>query len=347
MSVSKTFYKVAGPLLYSNVIIKTGQPMSGVLVGRKLQAEDTDSRPIVNLKKQLLSYVQQITVATHVCKYTFATHVIPNLKTLLVIPYAACWHNDRICETRQCPILQGARPLKLVLHNSRLNTMSAGPGMPTSWPMAAHEDVSIRPAMRVTAPTLTVVLGETDSGIEELPYKADYRGVDWTKVKHIRVIIANTPAWLDKKCQRETCSESIVDMHTLASTILLPIMSWVPASMSIYLFRDIQQGQVGLEDLADRLDALFIRREPLVNMFRSKGRFNMPPDTKCRPEYTIKTLSDYIEEGLEDELLWQELKYWREENQRRKSEIGGDEEEEEEAEGKGQGEEEDEEKAGD
>jgi hypothetical protein len=125
MRVSKTFYDVAGPYLYSNVIIKDQQPMWSVLVGVKTADKNaTRSRPAVaNLKKQLLSFVQQLTVASHTChtygvftqsnmyNSMFPAELFGNLKTLLLIPYAECCDNEPLCgSATRCPILALARP---------------------------------------------------------------------------------------------------------------------------------------------------------------------------------------------------------------------------------------------
>jgi hypothetical protein len=48
-----------------------------------------------------------------------------------------------------------------------------------------------------------------------------------------------------------------------------------------------------------------------------RGAAGLDLAQRGRPRYTIRTLSDYISEGLEDELLPEELEYWREQNQKR------------------------------
>jgi hypothetical protein len=60
-------------------------------------------------------------------------------------------------------------------------------------------------------------------------------------------------------------------------------------------------------NVARMLDDHFAKRELSMSAAPTPSRV---PGT-CRPDYTIKGLEEYIEEGCEDELAPWELKYWR------------------------------------
>jgi len=89
-------------------------------------------------------------------------------------------------------------------------------------------------------------------------------------------------------------------------SIILPLVLASILPLKFYLFQDMDE--VYLTSVQDTLATR------LADATRTQGP-HLPPRTKL--PYTIKTLADYIAEGSEDELLWQELKYWREENKRR------------------------------
>jgi hypothetical protein len=79
-------------------------------------------------------------------------------------------------------------------------------------------------------------------------------------------------------------------------------------TINIYLFRQLEQELDSMKRFSVALD------EDLS--FRRQGAGIVDG-----PAYTIKTLFDYIDEGLEDEFFWQELQYWRGENRRRLTEF--------------------------
>lgn len=167
----------------------------------------------------------------------------------------------------------------------------------------------------VRCPVLTLFLDKGVQGVDALPWEVAYHGVHWDYVKELRIIVTKLPAWLEKTAQRESSSERIVDIQTLATKILAPVILPVPIPMTIYLFQDWQQHGAGeLERMTPGLERESARRdEQALQRAISKGDRPRPP----RPGYKVKTLSYYIAEGLEDEMIWQELKYWREENARR------------------------------
>jgi hypothetical protein len=304
MRVSEAFWEMAGPLLYSNLIIKRAQPMIKIIQGLLVYVDEDGNQDQVDLddpKARLLSHVQQITVADHFCASGTPVHPgwFPNLKTLLVLPYAHPESSDWICGTDgSCPILKELRPRKIVIHNSR----SAN----HTWPMNKHH-------IHVTCPSLTLVINEIDCVLGKLPYLnwISYRGVDWRYVKEIRVIVNRTPPWLDRIAERVTCPNfPHVTSQRLVEEMLSPLIAGSQVLLTIYLFQEMDEAY--MTRVQETLPIA------LTNM--PQKQFNPLPQ---RPPvtYTIKTLSDYIAEGVEDELLWQELKYWREENQRRMKKI--------------------------
>lgn len=127
MPVSKQFYEVAGPLLYKKVVIKNR--LAEVMLGHQvmkghgcLQFASSKSRAPVRLKEQLLSFVEHLTIVTHTCG-AVEPH-FPNVKTLLIMPYADDYTNMDLCQySRHCRILGvcGQSIQKVVMHNSRAN----------------------------------------------------------------------------------------------------------------------------------------------------------------------------------------------------------------------------------
>jgi len=298
MRVSEAFWEMAGPLLYSNIVIKRAQPMHKVVHGLPPMVPMEDPQPI-NRKTRLLSHVQQITVADHLCLSPWiSSDRFPNLKTLLVLPYAHLYTSDWICGcSRSCPILSGFKPQKIVMHNSR----TANPGIGT-WPMGLHP-------LRVTCPTLTLVMNDIECAMGRLPHMnwISYHGVRWKHVKHIRFIVNRTPPWLDKIAERLPYpNRPRLTSQRLVEGMLSPLIAGSRVPLTFYVFQE--------------MDKAYMTRvqETLPTALNKIPQRPLNPLPQYRPvPYTIKTLSDYITEGLEDELIWQELRYWREENQRR------------------------------
>jgi hypothetical protein len=90
--------------------------------------------------------------------------------------------------------------------------------------------------------------------------------------------------------------------------VIAPVAAYGSIPITIYVIRRLNSES--LESLIATIDAELHNRQGHVST-----SIDVPPQAQQR--YTIKSLSDYISEGLEDELLPVELKYWREENQRR------------------------------
>jgi hypothetical protein len=292
MQVSKQFYEVAGPLLYKKVVIKNR--LAEIMVGHShTDRAPTKSRAAsVNLKRHLLSLVEHLTIVTHTCGA--AEPHFPNVKTLLVMPYADDVANEALCQyAKRCTILGGwrMRLQKIVIHNSRVNS----------------------PTYTVRCPSLTLSLDEGE-GVR-LARQVDYRGVYWDRVRQVRIIVSKLPARLEFTAQRESESEGIVDIQALVTSILVPAMGPVPVPVTVYLFRDLQQADDNELEILRQLLRKGLARVDQEARHRAKKKGE--PASLPRKAYTIKFLSDYIAEGLDDEFIWQELKYWREENDRR------------------------------
>jgi len=308
MRVSPAFHELAGPLLYSNIVIKRTQLMLKVILGLSQTYDGSDHHSTEqnseNRKAKLLSHVQQITVADHYCVARISAGWFPNLKTLLILPYADTHSTDWICgDHGNCLVLNSVRPQKVVIHNSRTDQINSKidriRGVP-AWPMGRHP-------LRVTCPTLTLVINDIECGMGLLPSRIRYKGVDWAYVKEIRVIVNRTPPWLDKIAERASYPDPPpLGSRRLAMRIIFPLVLAFIVPLKFYLFQDMDE--VYLTSVQDTLAAT------LNNTTSTQGR---DPQSEMKVPYTFNTLSDYITEGLEDELIWQELKYWREENQRR------------------------------
>lgn len=167
----------------------------------------------------------------------------------------------------------------------------------------------------MSCPVLTLALDETDVSVRHLPSQVDYWGVKWQHVKQLRIIVSKLPAWLEFTAQRESNSEQIVGIGALARRRLVPVMTPVPVPVTVYLFRDFRQQDDDDFETVKKVLAKDLARADKESLQRAMNQGRSAPPT--RKAYTVKTLSDYIPEGLEDEMIWQELKYWREENARR------------------------------
>lgn len=295
------------------LIVKDPQPISNVLIGNSMadhQLIATRRHPAstgFNLKKRLLSLVQQLTIASHTCRGTSTSaETFPNLKTLLLIPTADCWESRLLCGdgSHHCPIVYSARPRKVVIHNSKPSHYT--------WPMG-RQDFSI------SCPTLTLALDETKCGPYGLPRRAYFQGVHWEKVRELRIIVSKSPPWIGRIVPKVPCPSAVIDIAQLATKLLAPLLEGRSVPITIYLFRDFEKRGESLSILTDKLDEELADRHQVASDFwwRQGRTFN----GVARPDYTIKGLGDYISEGVEDEFIWQELQYWRREYTKRTERI--------------------------
>jgi hypothetical protein len=314
MLVSKTFYQVAGPLLYHNIVVNTENPLSSVLVGNAVVNRVATSKQAaaINFKNSLLSLIQHVTVTTHRCWRESFTGPLLRVPTLLIVPRADCGVRHNLCLDRvSCPTIAKIRPQKVVLHHSRL-------GDPDESDPDEDNDIAKLFPFTIRCPTLTLVLDETGCEEGRLRQEASYQQVNLNLLKELRIIIHKTPKWLDDIARRSTCSiNEDFTIAGLASRMLGPVIHPIVTSgmieITLYLFRQLDSTSI---------DALTAAIEADLSERQTSAGLDLVQ--QGRPRYTIKTLSDYISEGLEDELLPEELQYWREENQRRLKEGAGD-----------------------
>ena len=308
MRVSKTFYQVAGPLLYRNIIVNTNRSISPVLVGNSIVNRDgtREQGAAINLKNSLLSLIKLVTIVEHGCSREAFTGPLLRIPTLLVVPRASCADIHYLCSSRlSCPTIAKIRPQKMVLHHTRLRDFDRVYGL---------DSLAKQVPFTTRCPTLTLVLDETGCGGARLDHEASYRQVNLDFLREIRVIVHKTPKWLDKIAQRSTCSsEEDFNIAELASRMLGPVMAPIIAlesiKITIYLFRQLDSASTKALTAAIEVDLDERQKAAGLDLVQ-----------EGRPRYTIKTLSDYISEGLEDELLPEELKYWREQNRMRLAE---------------------------
>jgi len=313
MRVSKTFYQVAGPLLYSNIIVNTNRSISPVLIGNSIVNRDgtQEQGAAFNLKSSLLSLIKHVTIGEHGCSRDAFAGPLLRIPTLLVVPRASCADIHYLCSSRlSCPTIAKIRPQKVVLHHTRLRDFDRVYGL---------DSLAKQVPFTTRCPTLTLVLDETGCGGAWLDHEASYRQVNLDFLREMRVIVHKTPKWLDRIAQRSTCSleEATSTIVELASQMLGPVIAPIVAlgsvAITIYLFRQIDS--TSTDALTSAIEADLDKRPKPAGSDLEEGR----------PRCTIKTLSDYISEGLEDELLPEELKYWREQSRMRMAEGGAEE----------------------
>jgi hypothetical protein len=260
-----------------------------------------------SFKANLVSNIVQLTVLPHFCwiQHRFKTRglrsEIPvlNLKTLLV-PSDPDHDPDSMYRSdyRPCPIVRGARAQKVVLHD-----MVPSFYTPTSWPLGQNGCVQIDT-------DLVLVFRMDFYPDQQLPYEADYSGIDMTRLKHLRIIAAQTP-WKD------SVSPSPLDISNsdYLSNVIAPAVAWLPVPVDIYLFPSHTRDTWPQRDVIDLLEDDFAERETVAAEFQQSNRV----PGSCRPDYTIKSLEEYINEGWSDEFLPQELAFWRSKYEERAS----------------------------
>jgi len=304
MRVSKIFYQVAGPLLYRNIVIDFNHPTAAIAAGDSIVDRDAtrNRAATVNLKRRLLSLVKNMTISMHDCTKSPSYGPLLRIDTLLIVPRVNCRGDYRLCMYGvSCPTLARIRPQKVVLHHIRLYDIDTD-----------REDGfwGYHP-VKVKCPTLTLVLDEVGCGGAWLEGDMSYRDIDLKTLENLRVVVHETPKWLDDIAGRIICSDGWpIDIDSLAKRMLGPIIAPVvsPISITIYLF-----SQLDSKDLASLRTAI----DTNLSERRAAAGIDDGSAQADRPTYALKTLSDYITEGLEDELLPEELEYWREEYQKR------------------------------
>jgi hypothetical protein len=150
------------------------------------------------------------------------------------------------------------------------------------------------------------------------PGYASYDGVDWNQVQELRIVVSIRPPAIGRG-PIIPCPADTMELSQLATDLLAPLLAKVPVPITVYLFRDFEQFGESMGSLEKILKKdLAERYKATVGDYARRGKRY---DGKPRPDYTIKRLGDYVSEGVEDELLCEDLQFWREENGRRKDQA--------------------------
>lgn len=265
-----------------------------------------------SIANRLDTHRKLITLNGHSCKQSsFTLDTCPNLKTLLIVPKASHTSGAQWCRGRAyCPILQRARPEKVVIHSNQMRT----PEWQRDWSIFYHR-------LALSCPIVTVIFNESDLDTK-FPINAWFRrprydDVEWRYAKEIRLILLERPTRVDNSAGRKLSLWEIQQQfRQLAHSILLPLFELAVVPVTAYLFRPFGTETGRLDLLHDILDtALVEQNQANIDLGLSSG--GQMGDKRKTLFHTLKTLNEYIEEGWEDELLAEELQYWRKENKRR------------------------------
>jgi len=146
--------------------------------------------------------------------------------------------------------------------------------------------------------------------------RAAYEGVEWKYVTEIRLIALNASTNVDDIARRESSLSELQEFKRLTHTILLPLLDLADVPVTIYLFRPFGPGTGRAAQLKGIMGTVLAKRyQDNLDELLSLG-FQMSDDGEPLT-ITVKGLDEYIREGWEDELLAEELQYWRKENKRR------------------------------
>jgi hypothetical protein len=193
-----------------------------------------------------------------------------------------------------CPILAKSRPEKLVIHARRRD----GQG-DIVWP------VHIGPLV-LNCSIFTLVFDETDI----LAGKRDvfYTGLNCKIPEEIRLILTRKQDHYDDMDWGSVPATFMRDLLSLVDMTILPLLDRINVPLTVYFFRPVGPGQEHLASLRLILEDVLSARHLMFG-----GR------DASKPVCTIRTLSDYIEGGCEDEFPPDELHYWREMYEERKN----------------------------
>jgi hypothetical protein len=139
------------------------------------------------------------------------------------------------------------------------------------------------------------------------PVNIDHSHLDLKRVQNLRMLVSawSISDWFNGN------SLSVYNGHvspTAGMALLIgPDMAFSSATVEIYLFLDGMGTPWDRARVAKDLDDQFAKWENAMGAVATPTR----PAGTCRPNYTIKGLEEYIEEGCVDELLPQELALWR------------------------------------
>jgi len=175
--------------------------------------------------------------------------------------------------------------------------------------------------LALSCPIVTVIFNESDLDKNHLMNagfrRPRYNDVEWRYAKEIRLILLERPTRVDNSAGRKSSLWEIQQQfRQLAHSILLPLFGLAVVPVTAYLFRPFGPDTGRLDRLHDILDTALVKQNQAnVDLGLSSGE--QMGDKRKTLFHTLKTLNEYIEEGWEDELLAEELQYWRKENKRR------------------------------
>jgi hypothetical protein len=159
--------------------------------------------------------------------------------------------------------------------------------------------------IEIQSPVLTLILDERAHN--GLPPQTQLDDVDTYPLKEIRMIInSDSPSQIDETARRECC-HGLVTIQQLAKEIVAPILDEIEVPTTVYVFHNFPNGPEDMKRLQHHLEKDLDERHER----RGSGK------ARQYPIYTMKTLRDYISEGVEDEFLPEDLEYWRKEDQKR------------------------------
>jgi hypothetical protein len=174
----------------------------------------------------------------------------------------------------------------------------------------------------IDCPIVTIVLREAHIITGPVLPRPGYGGISWKYVKQIRLIVSAGPPSREAIVRRQLGPWEIQEFIRLVYMILLPIVKGATVPVTVYLFRPFGSGGNRMDMFSSIMTAALTKPDQNYSVdFSIWGDQNSDIGQLV---YDIKTLDQYIEEGWEDELLAEELQYWREEYKRRKDLIKAD-----------------------
>jgi hypothetical protein len=135
----------------------------------------------------------------------------------------------------------------------------------------------------------------------------DFSQLDTKRVQNLRIVVSlalklgPVHSYPLSVYKTQRIPEAYIDF------LIGPAMAWSSAAIEIYLLPAGNETSWSKAKVAKILDGYFTEREVAMGALPTPSQ---SPGT-CRPNYTIKGLDEYIEEGCEDELPPQELEFWR------------------------------------
>lgn len=146
LRVSRVFFKAAGKLLYSYVIIDTETDVDGLFLGsdivnKRISGSESRSEPKrTNLKRQLLQMTKTVVVRAHECPQGRSARAerskwaraASNVERVIIVPPHDFMLTSALCDedggSRECPIVKGFNKCKsATIHNIQVDGPEDGP----------------------------------------------------------------------------------------------------------------------------------------------------------------------------------------------------------------------------